>query len=333
MRSLAATLTAVIIAAACTSAGTEQPAIEPTPTTVAADPTPTPAPEPTEEPTATPEPEPTEAPTLEPTDIEAVETAWANFIEGSVGPDDDEAHRTLALQYGAEEAHRRLSEWHLGSTDRVVEQSYPKVEVTDTGWSIRDCFLVVPRGLPASGWVSATAEVVETDNGPFIASIDFPHGSEACVPAEVATEVIAGYEAYLDAVPIYFSPPDPDHPLVRQTASGQRLDLLLENLRMAVEDGWEYRGRPDSHLYIDDVGRTGNYRLTDCQERSPDDGAYDLVTGERLDEIVPTLIAGQRDLVSVRMIQDEGIWKVDELGRTRDADCSFEPSADAPPVI
>lgn len=317
----------VVLVAACSSGGDEATP-EATPTPVALEPTPTA--EPVDEPTATPEPEGT--PTPVPSDPEAAEAAWRSFWEAVAVPDDDAAGLEAARAWGSQDAIDQVRSFPWGSADRDVE-TFPVVEASGEAFTVNDCMFFTPGfGTDGGGvWWAGTVEPV--DGAWTVTAADRVSSFDPCVPAELAEAAIAGYEAYLDAVPVFWDPPDPESPLVSQTMAGNHLDVISGLLVQASNEGWIVRGRQSSHPEVITVLSPDEIVLLDCYEVDPASGAFDGTTGTRLDDLIAPVRPGQLNKSGVEMIREEGQWKVKGINSVLDDSCEFAPTDDGLPAV
>ena len=65
-------------------------------------------------------------------------------------------------------------------------------------------------GEPTARTQAWTGELVETDDGWRVDTA--APGADDCVPASMADEALAAYQAWLDGIDAWWDPPDPDHP-------------------------------------------------------------------------------------------------------------------------
>jgi hypothetical protein len=316
----------LLLAAAC-SGGGEAATPEPTATAPALEPTPTT--EPVVEPTATEIPEPTA--TVVPADPDAAQAAWSNFWQAISVPDDNAFGLAAALEWGSQEAIDGVRSFPWGSTDREVE-NFPVLEAAEGGsFAVNDCMFFTPGFGSSTVWWQGTVELV--DGSWSVTSATRVNGFDPCVPAELADEAIAGYEAYLDAVPVFWDPPDADDPLLAQTMTGNHLAVIADQVVRASGEGWVVRGRQSSHPEVISSLTSSEVVLLDCYEVDPNSGAFDAVTGERLDELIAPVRPGQLNKSAVEMIREEGQWKVKGINSVLNDNCDLAPTSDGLPVV
>ena len=246
----------VVLAAAC-SGGGDEATPEATPTPVALEPTPTS--ETVDEPTATPEPEPTPVPS----DPEAAEAAWRSFWEAVAVPDDDAAGLAAAQAWGSQDAIDQVRSFPWGSTDRDVE-SFPVLEASGDAFTVNDCMFFTPGFGTGGGGLWWAGTVQQVDGAWTVTAADRVSNFDPCVPAELAEAAIAGYEAYLDAVLVVFTPPDPDSELIEQTMTGNQLTALRPAIESAREDGWTVQGGSENHPEVTQMPSSTSVVLLDC---------------------------------------------------------------------
>jgi hypothetical protein len=96
----------------------------------------------------------------------------------------------------------------------------------DESVGVDDCLTIDPRLPETSGdfWYQGSAAFAGDGTLRLVSLAQMSHG---CVPAELATQAIAGYEDYWDARTEFLNPIDADHPRLFETTTG---DLLAEFL-------------------------------------------------------------------------------------------------------
>ena len=312
-------LAASVLGGACSGADTDNAAGDVTPTAASEPAIVEPAATP--QPTATPEPTPTATP--EPTGVDDVQAVWEDFIAGAFGADGDQEDLALALANGTQDALDVIAVFQ-GSLDREVIEHYTKIETTDNGWAINDCFTVTPPfGHPT--WLWFSAEVIDTDTGPIIESAKGPNNAVDCVPAELAQGALNGYDAYNEAFFSVFNPPDPHSALIEATMTGPQLPSIQTSIQQAQDEGWVVRGDWDRHPQITRIISADVILVEDCHVPSDDYGAYSVDTGEQLAEIIVPIRAGQEDLSLFEMRREEDTWKVAGVSGSFDTQCEFAP--------
>lgn len=118
-------------------------------------------------------------------------------------------------------------------------------------------------------------------------------------------EVLAGYRAYWDAYLAAGDPMDPEHPALREHATGPALEAVQRSFLSLKSSGKVIRGSLELDPRVVDV-EDDRATVRDCY--GDDTGLYDAETGAREDE--PT---GQRHLVTATLLLEEGTWKVELL--------------------
>ena len=109
---------------------------------------------------------------------------------------------------------------------------------------------------------------------------------------------------------------------LERTMVGRQLEFIRELLTEHQRDGIVIRDpAPTDNAVVFDVG-IGTATVSDCTEQVAERGAFDLETGERLDDLIPPIPDGQLDGQSVELErQSDGSWRVAEQAGTRDTDC------------
>ena len=202
---------------------------------------------------------------------------------------------------------------------------WPRFEVQDDNAEVEDCAIVAqhPDGQPDSlatvtiGW-EATA--VATDDGWRID--DARQLDLFCIAEELNDELLAAYRAFREAKDAAWDPPDPDHPDLERTMAGEQLEFIRELLVEHQREGIVVRDpAPVDQAVVFELG-IGEATVSDCAEQVPERGAFALETGERLDDLIPPIRAGQLDLQSVELKRgDDGAWRVVDQAGTRDTNC------------
>ena len=213
-------------------------------------------------------------------------------------------------------------------TDFVL---HPKVTQSEADRvTLEDCVLLVPSFTETTG-VWYQAELVRADTGWVVDTLRIVTTS-GCVPAEVAAEAIAGYSAYYEALPEFWDPPDPEHPLISEVLADPRLSNVVALLAEHAERGVAFRSDPTIHPEVIEVRSPTELVILDCYEPDPADGLYDLATGERLsDEPAPR--EGQRNLRSAVMVLEDGKWKSSDFQGQVDFACEFAPTERGLPSV
>ncbi|MDH3755602.1 MAG: hypothetical protein OEU32_17195 [Acidimicrobiia bacterium] len=317
---------AMVVASSCSGGddgATAEPTVTPdqteTPTVEVDDPTPTAAP------TATPDDVEVEEPTVTPeSELEAAVGVWEQFWDVAGAPDDDLESAAVVESLLTPESADVVFGTVRGSADRTVT-NFPVVDDDGVGgFVVNDCMFMSP---PLSGptvWFSA--RLIPDDAGGWLVDDLVVESLDSCVPAVLAREAVAGYEAYWDARLEYWDPPDVENELVTQTMTGVHLELISDLLVQSEQDGWAFRGRPETHPEIVEVRSPTELVVLDCQVQDPLLGAYSLESGERLDDLVAPIADGQRDVRSAVMIEEDGFWKVSDRRGEVNTTCDLAPT-------
>lgn len=207
---------------------------------------------------------------------------------------------------------------------------YPSSTVNaDGSVTLEDCVLAEPS-LPggnvglhlqadaeqlADGWVITQTSVVSR---------------EGCIPQTLAAQALAVYEAYWDAHVLMWNPADPDHPSLRDVAAGTHLERMTTLL--GEFEGFEFRGRPETHPEVVTYGAIDEIVIADCQLTDPQWGIYDVATGARTTDVEPTF-DGRRDGRVVTMGRIDGFWRVISRQGSENIDCEFAPTSAGLPLI
>lgn len=196
------------------------------------------------------------------------------------------------------------------------------VETSSTA-TIEDCVLLDPSVTETTG-VWYTAELVNDSSGWKVASLRIQDAS-GCVPAAMAAEAISAYEAYYAALPEFWNPPDPDHPILGKVLAEPRLSGMRELLAEHAERGVTYRSDPTNHPEVVEVRSLTELVILDCYEPGADDGLYEIASGERLPD-EPGVESGQRNLRSAVMVFEDGVWKASDFQGQVNFECVFAPT-------
>jgi hypothetical protein len=313
----AVALTLSLGLAACTPAtGSSTPETTPTaPTATASSPSETPA-------------------SPEPTAREHAAELWTAVHEQRLGqvfaadePDDD-AFTAVATPEASETL---LALVHAARADVPTElvgvEHWPDITVAaDGSASIADCILVATRPTNSDDdptvrtqvWTGRAAEI----DGTWLLS-ELTVGEDDCVPAELNRELLDAYIAYHEAWTAAWDPPDPDHPLLEKTMTGERLTGIRTLLEQDRDAGVAFRDPhdPSANAVVFELG-IGRATVSDCHEAHPGYGAFDLDSGERLDDETPPVEPGEMHLTSVDLVRTgEGAWKVTDAALLTDSNC------------
>lgn len=316
---VAAALAIAIALMSCTSAnGATQPA----------DPT---AGLPTPRPTPTPTPEASEPAADEQVAAlwESVHTARLEQVYAQTDPDPS-AFDELATRETADFLVKLVgaARGDLPTVMTAVE-FWPDIKIADDGReaTVADCIIVSTQSAddPDDGTTSRTqvwtGTVALRDDGWRLDSIQL--GQDSCVATSLSGQLLDAYRQYHEAWTAAWDPPDPDHPELAATMTGQRLTEIRDLLAKDRDAGVAFRDPHDpmANAVVFDVG-VGRATVSDCHEPDPGYGAFDLETGERLDDETPPIQPGERHLTSVDLVRaDDGKWKVDSAALLTDANC------------
>lgn len=273
------------------------------------------------------------------TDPSAAVASWIELWEGAENlATDPDAARAAIQTVASDQVFEQLNTIYNPSVgDDVTVDSTARTFVNDPTTTvsapgvveINDCIFESPRIGNATIWYSGTAELV--DDTWTITSLQL-RSEIGCVPAVLAEDAIAGYEAYWDARVEFWDPADPQSDLLTQTTTGIHLDLL-EGLLVDHEDqGLVLRGRAQTRPEVVEVRSATEIAILDCALQDPGRGLYDAETGERLLDI-PAVAEGQTDLTSAVMIFEDGSWKVSDVQGQADVSCDAAPTAQGLPTV
>jgi hypothetical protein len=274
---------------------------------------------------AEPEPEPDD----DRPDAEDLAAVWAAFhaawVEQAAADDPDPtAFEEVAADPAAvaEALTAQRGDSRLVTTETEL---WPRFDIDGDRAEVADCAIVAqhPEGQPDStatitiGW-EATAVV--TDDGWRIA--DARQLDLFCIAEELNDELLAAYTAFREAKEAAWDPPDPDHPDLERTMAGEQLEFIRELLVEHQREGIVVRDpAPTDNAVVFDVG-IGKATVSDCTIQVSGRGAFDLETGERLDDLIPPIREGQLDGQSVELERHpDGSWFVVDQAGTRDTDC------------
>ena len=207
----------------------------------------------------------------------------------------------------------------------TATELWPDFDVNNGRAEIDDCAIVAqhPAAQPDSlatvtiGWQATAAA---TDDGWRIEEarpLDL-----FCLPEPLNDELLAAYQAFRDAKDAAWDPPDPIHPDLERTMAGEQLGFIRDLLAEHQRDGIVIRDpAPTDNAVVFEIG-IGTATVSDCTTQTDERGAFDLETGERLDDLIPPVADGQLDLQSVGLRRtDDGSWKVVDQAGTRDTNC------------
>jgi|GEM_PF-3809007 len=210
----------------------------------------------------------------------------------------------------------------LVTTDQEL---WPRFDIDDDRAEIVDCAIVSqhPADQPdsvATITISWEATATLTEDG---WRIDTARpGDLFCIAEELNDELLDAYEAFRDAKNAAWDPPNPDHPDLERTMAGEQLEFIRELLSEHHRDGIVIRDpAPTDNAVVFEVG-IGTATVSDCTRQVAERGAYDIETGERLDDLILPIGDDQLDLQSVELERSpEGLWRVIDQAGTRDTNC------------
>jgi len=202
---------------------------------------------------------------------------------------------------------------------------WPRFDIDDDRAEIVDCAIVSqhPADRPdsvATVTVAWEATATLTDDGWRIETAR--PGDLFCIAEELNDQLLDAYRDYRQAKDAAWDPPDPEHPDLERTMTGEQLEFIRELLTEHQRDGIVIRDpAPVDSAVVFDVG-IGTATVSDCTEQVVERGAFDLETGERLDDLIPPIRDGQLDLQSVELERRlDGSWRVVDQAGTRDTNC------------
>ena len=253
---------------------------------------------------------------------EAFHAAW---VEQAAADDPDPAaFEDLAAdpESVVEALVAQRGESRLVTTDTEL---WARFDIDGDRAEVVDCAIAVqhPDGQPDSvatitiGWEAAA---VVTEDGWRID--DARQLDLFCIAEELHEELVGAYRAFREAKDAAWDPPDPDHPDLERTMAGEQLEFIRELLAEHQSEGVVIRDpAPVDQAVVFRLG-IGEATVSDCHEQVPERGAFELETGERLDDLIPPIRAGQLDLQSVELERGEdGAWRVVDQAGTRDTNC------------
>lgn len=214
--------------------------------------------------------------------------------------------------------------------DLTDHQLWPQITIPASAdrARIEDCILVAsqtasqPDSAPLVTSQVWTGTAVKTSSGWVLDDLSI--GVHNCVPPDLNRELLDAYRAYHNAWTRAWDPPNPQHPLLEQTMTGHRLEEIRRLLEEDQAAGIVFRDPHDplENAVVFDLG-IGEATVSDCHPAHEEYGAYDLDTGQRLDDEVPPPRPGQLNLTSVDLVltSDADGWKVAESASLTDTNC------------
>jgi hypothetical protein len=315
-RSLGRLLVTVLVVTACSNALSSEP-----------EPPATPQPPPVTAPGGEPdEPEP---PTDELSDQEQLGELWAAYYRSWVEQarlEDMNAAAFASLAFDPDQTIANLDAQRLDSRPVITEfEQWPQVVIDGDTATITDCVITTQheRGEDdnavtlSTGW---EAQAMSTADGWRIETAG-PRDL-FCVAEELNEQLLDAYRDYRQALDAAWDPPDPAHPALPQTMAGEQLTFIRELLEEHQRDGIVIREpAPTDNAVVWELG-IGTATVSDCTEQVPEYGAFDLETGDRLDDLIPPVEQGRLDAQSVDLVRNgTGTWRVVDQAASRDTDC------------
>ena len=267
--------------------------------------------------------------TLDMTDeiLAAWETFWEAWVAVRASEDLDpgplEEVADSDVVEGAVALFERQRESGLGAADTEVV-THAKVMAAESGEAtIEDCVLLSPSFTETVG-VWYQADLRDSGSGWVVADLRV-RSTKGCVPEEMATNAISGYEAYYEAESEFWDPPNPDSSLIGEVLTEPQKSFIVDLLTDHQARGVALRGRPVLHPEVIEVRSPTELVILSCLEPAPDYGVYDIDSGGRLPD-EPPVREGQRDLQSAVMVFEGDLWKVSDLQGQVDFACEFAPT-------
>jgi hypothetical protein len=322
-RTVSLTVGAVLLAAGCTSTPESSEALDP-PEEAAVD-QPAAEPEP-----AAPEPPSDESPADEPPDPEQLPEVWETFhdawVEQAALDEPDAAVFTDLASDPTAAADALVAQRGDARMVTVDTELWPDVELEGVeSAAITDCVIVEqhPADQPdstATVTVAWEVQAAATDDGWRIE--DARATDLFCVAEELNEQLLSAYRDFRAAKDAAWDPPDPDHPELDRTMAGDQLAFIRELLAEHEREGIVIREpAATDDAVVFEVG-IGVATVSDCTEQVPEYGAYDLDTGERLDDVIAPVEEGRLDAQSVELERfSGGNWRVTDQAASRDTDC------------
>ena len=207
----------------------------------------------------------------------------------------------------------------------VEFEPWTTIDTADDRAQISDCVIVAQHpddqsDSLATVTISWEATAIATEDGWLIDTAR--PGELFCIAEELNDHLLGAYEDFRLAKDAAWDPPDPDHPELARTMTGDQLEFIRDLLAEHQQDGIVVRDpAPTDNAVVFEIG-IGQATVSDCTVQVPERGAFDLATGDRLDDLIPPPRVGQLDLQSVELErQDNGSWRVVDQAGTRDTNC------------
>ncbi len=253
---------------------------------------------------------------------EAFHAAWVE--QAALDDPDPAAFDGLAADPDA--TIERLDALRAGGRLVTTDQElWPTFDTDDDRAEIVDCAIVAqhPADQPdstATVTVSWEATATLTQDGWRIENAR--PGDLFCIAEELNDQLLDAYRQYREALDEAWDPPDPEHPALERTMAGEQLEFIRELLVDHQRDGIVVQEpAPTDNAVVFDLG-IGTATVSDCTEQVPGYGAFDLETGDRLDNLVAPVEPGRLDAQSVELARtDTDGWRVIDQDAARDTDC------------
>ncbi len=279
---------------------------------------------------------PAASPTDFPTTAEAIAALWQAVHDERLAqahaetPPDSDAFVGLATEQATEALVDLIRAARSDVPIEVTESEFwPEIEIAASGdeASVEDCVLVATRASEGEADVTVRSQVwtgsaIATEDGWRLHSIS--PGQDHCVAPDLNEQLLDAYAAYHRAWTTAWDPPNPNHPLLAETMTGQRLEEIRQQLQADREEGIAFRDPhdPRKNAVVLELG-IGTATVSDCHPAHHDYGAYDVETDERRDDVIPSPQPGELHLTSVDLVRtDERTWKVESSALLTDSNCS-----------
>ena len=291
------------------------------------------------EPAAPPDQPPTEAPSSDPvepdppadeaSDQEQLGELWAAFYRAwieQVPLEDTDPAAFADLAVDPDQMISSLVAQRLDSRPIITDfEAWPQIVVDGDTATIADCVLTAQHERDDDSNVvslstSWEAQATATADGWRIETAG-PRDL-FCVAEELNEQLLDAYREYRQALDAAWDPPDPDHPELEQTMTGEQLTFIRGLLEEHQRDGIVIREpAPTDNAVVWELG-IGTATVSDCTEQVPEYGAFDLETDDRLEDLIPPVEPGRLDAQSVDLVRDgSGTWQVVDQAASRDTDC------------
>ena len=265
-------------------------------------------------------------------DLAALEQLWGKLWDASgLIPDE----RSPAIAELGDAIHPIVAEgvptMLLESTERAVH-TYP-VFTNDADGStinIRDCIIYEPQVFESITHIHSGTAIPDGNGGWIIDSVT--RETRGCVPAELNQQILANYNEYRRALAQYWNPPNPDHPLIAETLTGDFQDVTRRAVLQFQVDGRRLDSVDlENHPEIVSVFSSTKVLVQDCAVPDPDGGVFDQ-SGDRVEGDIPPK-PGSTDLWKVTMTLVDGRWKTENVDATFDVGCQAAPTPAGLPKV